>query len=75
MLICVRLTCKLGGQWSSNSSMCLIFWASWMTKFSSISNSPPTNYKERKIQEILISIPIRRTGHKDISRNSNEDKL
>lgn len=38
-----KLTWRFGGQWSRSSNMCLIFWASWITKFNSISNSPPTS--------------------------------
>lgn len=50
-----ELTCKLGGQWSSSSSICLIFCASCITKFNSMSNSPPTNCKkECEIKEKMI---------------------
>lgn len=47
----IELTCKLGGQWSSSSSICLIFCASCITKFNSMSNSPPTSCKYEREKE------------------------
>lgn len=46
-LIKMKITCKFGGQWSKSSNMCLMFCASWITKFNSMSNSPPTSWKEK----------------------------
>lgn len=63
IIINIKITCKFGGQWSNNSNMCLMFWASWITKFNSMSNSPPTSWKEKLIHTQCSKIqyaPIRK---------------
>lgn len=39
------ITCKLQGQLSRKASICTTDSPSWITKLSSMSNSPPTNCK------------------------------
>lgn len=54
IMIITKLTCKFGGQWSKSSNICLMFCASCMIKFNSMSNSPPTNCNRIKSYSRLV---------------------
>ena len=46
--------CKLGEHMSNSSNIWMMFFDSKMTKFSSKSNSPPTNCKENEKKVLLL---------------------